>query len=550
MAKYVFVTGGVTSSLGKGITAASIGRLLKARGLSVSILKLDPYINVDPGTMSPYQHGEVFVTDDGAETDLDLGHYERFIDENLTQLSNVTTGRIYQAVIAKERRGDYLGGTVQVIPHITNEIKERIGRVARDGRADVVVVEVGGTVGDIESLPFLEAIRQMRKDVGRDNVLYVHVTLLPALAATGELKTKPTQHSVKELRGIGIQPDVIVLRSDHPVSHEVREKIALFTDVATDAVIPAETAETIYEVPLRFEEQGLGDLVVRELGLAERAHPADLADWRALVDRIKRPKPQLEIALVGKYIELPDAYLSVTEALRHAGWAQERDATVRWVDSEALTAENVGERLNGVAGVLVPGGFGHRGIEGKVLAARFAREERVPYLGLCLGLQCGVIEFARDVVGSQGANSTEFDVFTDAPVLDFMPDQRELEDKGGTMRLGLYPARLTAGSKAAAAYGTEVIYERHRHRFEVNNAYRDALEKGGMILSGQSPDGRLVEIVELRDHPWFVASQFHPEFKSRPDRPHPLFSGFVAAAIGQAAGDGREPLRESVAIEA
>ncbi|CAN5815425.1 CTP synthase [soil metagenome] len=555
MAKYVFVTGGVTSSLGKGITAASIGRLLKSRGLSVSILKLDPYINVDPGTMSPYQHGEVFVTDDGAETDLDLGHYERFIDENLTQLSNVTTGRIYQAVIAKERRGDYLGGTVQVIPHITNEIKERIGRVARDGRADVVIVEVGGTVGDIESLPFLEAIRQMRKDVGRDNVLYVHVTLLPALAATGELKTKPTQHSVKELRGIGIQPDVIVLRSDHPVSHEVREKIALFTDVATEAVIPAETAETIYEVPLRFEEQGLGDLVVRELGLAEQARPADLAEWRLLVERIKRPKPQLEIALVGKYIELPDAYLSVTEALRHAGWAQERDAKVRWVDSEALTVANVAERLGGVAGVLVPGGFGHRGIEGKVLAARYARQQQVPYLGLCLGLQCGVIEFARDVVGSQGANSTEFDIFTDAPVIDFMPDQRELEDKGGTMRLGLYPARLTAGSKAAEVYGTEVIYERHRHRFEVNNAYRDALEKGGMILSGQSPDGRLVEIVELRDHPWFVASQFHPEFKSRPDRPHPLFSGFVAAAIQHAAQGASASVRavteaESAAIEA
>jgi len=558
LAKYVFVTGGVTSSLGKGITAASIGRLLKSRGLSVSILKLDPYINVDPGTMSPYQHGEVFVTDDGAETDLDLGHYERFIDENLTQLSNVTTGRIYQAVIAKERRGDYLGGTVQVIPHITNEIKERIGRVARDGRADVVIVEVGGTVGDIESLPFLEAIRQMRKDVGRDNVLYVHVTLLPALAATGELKTKPTQHSVKELRGIGIQPDVIVLRSDHPVSHEVREKIALFTDVATEAVIPAETAETIYEVPLRFEEQGLGDLVVRGLGLAEQARPADLSDWRALVERIKRPKDQLEIALVGKYIELPDAYLSVTEALRHAGWALDRDAMVRWVDSETLTAANVTGRLAGVAGVLVPGGFGHRGIEGKVLAARFAREQQVPYLGLCLGLQCGVIEFARDVVGSAGANSTEFDIFTDAPVIDFMPDQRELEDKGGTMRLGLYPARLTAGSKAAEAYGTEVIYERHRHRFEVNNAYREGLEKGGMILSGQSPDGRLVEIVELRDHPWFVASQFHPEFKSRPDRPHPLFSGFVTAAIQHAARTGTQSAasgellaeRESVPIQA
>ena len=531
MAKYVFVTGGVTSSLGKGITAASIGRLLKSRGLSVSILKLDPYINVDPGTMSPYQHGEVFVTDDGAETDLDLGHYERFIDENLTQLSNVTTGRIYQAVIAKERRGDYLGGTVQVIPHITNEIKERIGRVARDGRADVVIVEVGGTVGDIESLPFLEAIRQMRKDVGRTNVLYVHVTLLPALAATGELKTKPTQHSVKELRGIGISPDIIIARSDLPVGDDLREKIALFCDVSLDAVIPATTAETIYEVPLLFEEWGLGDLVVRELGLGEVARPADLVAWRALVARIKRPKPQLEIALVGKYIELPDAYLSVTEALRHAGWAQERNIVVRWVDSESLTPENAEDRLAGVAGVLVPGGFGHRGIEGKVLAARFARERRVPYLGLCLGLQCGVIEYARDVVGERDANSTEFDLFTSAPVIDYMPDQRDLEEKGGTMRLGLYPARLTPGSRAAQVYGSEIIYERHRHRFEVNNRYREALERAGMVLSGQSPDGRLVEIVELRDHPWFVASQFHPEFKSRPDRPHPLFSGFVAAAV-------------------
>ncbi len=529
MAKYVFVTGGVTSSLGKGITAASIGRLLKSRGLSVSILKLDPYINVDPGTMSPYQHGEVFVTDDGAETDLDLGHYERFIDENLSQLSNVTTGRIYQAVIAKERRGDYLGGTVQVIPHITNEIKERIQRVARDGRADVVIVEVGGTVGDIESLPFLEAIRQMRKDVGRTNVLYVHVTLLPALAATGELKTKPTQHSVKELRGIGIQPDVIILRSDHPVSQEVRDKIALFTDVPTEAVITAETAETIYEVPLMFEAQGLGELVVRDLRL--EAKPADLASWRALVERIKRPKPELEIALVGKYIELPDAYLSVSEALRHAGWANERNIRIRWVDSETLTPENHEERLAGAAGILVPGGFGHRGIEGKVLAARYARERRVPYLGLCLGLQCGVIEIARDVAGASGANSTEFDLFTDHPVIDFMPDQRELEDKGGTMRLGLYPAKLTPGSKAAEAYGAEVIYERHRHRFEVNNQYREMLETAGMVLSGQSPDGRLVEIVELRDHPWYVASQFHPEFKSRPDRPHPLFTGFVAACI-------------------
>ena len=539
MSKYVFVTGGVTSSLGKGITAASIGRILKARGLNVSILKLDPYINVDPGTMSPYQHGEVFVTDDGAETDLDLGHYERFIDENLTQLSNVTTGRIYQAVIGKERRGDYLGGTVQVIPHITNEIKERISRVARDGEPDVVIVEVGGTVGDIESLPFLEAIRQMRKDVGRTNVLYVHVTLLPALAATGELKTKPTQHSVKELRGIGIQPDVIVLRSDHPVSDEVRDKIALFTDVAPDAVIPAETADTIYEVPLLFEQSGLGDLIVRELGLGDRATAPDLATWRAMVERIKRPKPVLEIALVGKYIELPDAYLSVTEALKHAAWAHEVDAKIRWVDSERLTPETVEERLAGVAGVLVPGGFGHRGIEGKVLAARYARERRIPYLGLCLGLQCAVIELARHVLDTKDVNSTEFDMFTTNPIVDFMPDQRNMEEKGGTMRLGLYPARLLAGSKAAAVYGDEVIYERHRHRFEVNNRYRAMLEGAGMVLSGQSPDGRLVEIIELREHPWFVASQFHPEFKSRPERPHPLFDGFVGTAL--ALREGRAP---------
>ena len=547
MAKYVFVTGGVTSSLGKGITAASIGRLLKVRGLHVSILKLDPYINVDPGTMSPYQHGEVFVTDDGAETDLDLGHYERFIDENLGQLSNVTTGRIYQAVIAKERRGDYLGGTVQVIPHITNEIKERIQRLTRDGRADVVIVEVGGTVGDIESLPFLEAIRQMRKDVGRSNVLYVHVTLVPALAATGELKTKPTQHSVKELRGIGIQPDVIVLRADQPVSDEVREKIALFTDVPLEAVIPAVTADTIYEVPLQFEAAGLGDLVVRDLGLADVATAPDLAAWTALVELIKRPKPTLEVGLVGKYIELPDAYLSVGEALRHAAWANGVDVTIRWVNSETLTAETTAQALDGVAGVLVPGGFGHRGIEGKVLAAHYARERRIPYLGLCLGLQCAVIEFAREALGTPDANSTEFDQFTENKVIDFMPDQRELEDKGGTMRLGLYAAKLTPGSKAAAVYGQEVIYERHRHRFEVNNRYRQTLEAAGMILSGQSPDGRLVEIVELRDHPWFVASQFHPEFKSRPDRPHPLFDGFVASAIAVAAGRQPELAPRSVA---
>ncbi len=547
MAKYVFVTGGVTSSLGKGITAASIGRLLKSRGLAVSIMKLDPYVNVDPGTMSPYQHGEVFVTDDGAETDLDLGHYERFIDENLSQLANVTTGRIYQSVIAKERRGDFLGGTVQVIPHITNEIKERIGRVARDGSADVVIVEVGGTVGDIESLPFLEAIRQMRKDVGRDNVLYVHVTLLPALAATGELKTKPTQHSVKELRSIGIQPDIIVARSDQHVDDELREKIALFCDVNVDAVVPAATAETIYEVPLQFEDWGLGDLVVRLLHLEAEVHEPHLAEWRALVERIKRPKPELEIALVGKYIALPDAYMSVTAALDHAGWAQEVDIKVRWVDSEDLSEDDYKAKLAGAAGIVVPGGFGHRGIEGKLLAARYARQNRVPYLGLCLGLQCGVIEFSRGVLGAKDANSTEFDLFTEAPVIDYMPDQRDLDEKGGTMRLGLYPAKLQPGTKVAQAYGSELIYERHRHRFEVSNRYREALEAAGMLLSGQSPDGRLVEIIELRDHPWFVASQFHPEFKSRPEKPHPLFAGFVAAALEHA---GALPQRAQVAEEA
>ncbi len=560
MAKYVFVTGGVTSSLGKGITAASIGRLLKSRGLSVSIMKLDPYVNVDPGTMSPYQHGEVFVTDDGAETDLDLGHYERFIDENLSQLGNVTTGRIYQSVIAKERRGDFLGGTVQVIPHITNEIKERIGRVARDGSADVIIVEVGGTVGDIESLPFLEAIRQMRKDVGRDNVLYVHVTLLPALAATGELKTKPTQHSVKELRSIGIQPEIIVARSDHYVDDELREKIALFCDVNVDAVVPAATADTIYEVPLQFEDWGLGDLVVRLLRLEDQVHEPDLAGWRALVDRIKAPKPELEIALVGKYIALPDAYMSVMAALDHAGWALGYDIKLRWVDSESLTEDDYESKLAGVAGIVVPGGFGHRGIEGKLLAARYARQNRVPYLGLCLGLQCGVIEFTRGVLGKDDANSTEFDLFTEAPVIDYMPDQRDMEEKGGTMRLGLYPAKLQPGTKVADAYeNAELIYERHRHRFEVSNSYREALEEAGMLLAGQSPDGRLVEIVELRDHPWFVASQFHPEFKSRPEKPHPLFAGFMAAAIEEsgsapvqvpveASADGVSALRASAEV--
>ena len=542
MAKYVFVTGGVTSSLGKGITAASIGRLLKARGLKVSVLKLDPYINVDPGTMSPYQHGEVFVTDDGAETDLDLGHYERFIDENLSQSSNVTTGRIYQAVIAKERRGDYLGGTVQVIPHITNEIKERITRVARAGDPDVVIVEVGGTVGDIESLPFLEAIRQMRKDQGRANVLYVHVTLLPALAATGELKTKPTQHSVKELRGIGIQPDVIVLRSDSEVPDEIREKIALFTDVDVDAVIPAPTAETIYEVPLQFEAFGFGRLLVRELGLGDPEVVPDLDGWRALVARIKAPKPTLEIALVGKYIELPDAYLSVTESLKHAAWANGVDAKVRWVDSEAAHRRRTSdERLAGAAGVLVPGGFGHRGNRGqgprRPLGARprHAVPRPVPRPAVR-----GDRVRARGHRHRSDVNSTEFDMFTTNPVIDFMPDQRDLEDKGGTMRLGLYPAKLLPGSKARAVYGQEVVYERHRHRFEVNNRYRQTLEAAGMLLSGISPDSRLVEIVELQGPP-VVRGQPVPPRVQEPSRAS-------APAVprvrdhGDRLGEGREPV--------
>ena len=507
------------------------GLLLKSRGLRISVIKLDPYLNVDPGTMSPYQHGEVFITDDGAETDLDLGHYERFIDVNLSQASNVTTGRIYSTVIARERRGDYLGGTVQVIPHVTNEIKERVLRLGGDD-VDVVIVEVGGTVGDIESLPFIEAIRQLKKDVGRGNSLYIHVTLLPELAATGELKTKPTQHSVKELRGSGIQPDVIILRADHPVPDDVREKIALFTDVAVEAVVPATTARTIYEVPLQFERFGLGDLLVRELGLSPAA--PQLASWEHLVAEIVTEKPAVEIAIVGKYTELPDAYLSVTEALRHAGWAHGHDVRIRWVNAEQLDdvdATQVSAQLAGAHGVLVPGGYGYRGIEGKIRAAHAARTERIPYLGLCLGLQIAVIEFARVTLGSTDANSTEFDMFTKHPVIDFTPDQRGVEEKGGTQRLGLYPAKLTPGSRAATVYGSEIAYERHRHRFEVANRFKPQLEAAGMSFSGVSPDGRLVEIIELADHPWFVASQFHPEFTSRPLRPNPLFDGFVGAAV-------------------
>lgn len=528
MTKYIFVTGGVVSSVGKGISVASIGRLLKSRGLHISILKLDPYLNVDPGTMSPYQHGEVFVTEDGAETDLDLGHYERFIDENLTRLCNVTTGQIYSSVIQKERRGDYLGGTIQVIPHITNEIKARIYALAEQSNADVVIVEIGGTVGDIEGLPFLEAIRQMRKEVGRDNVLYIHVTLLPHIGSTDELKTKPTQHSVMALRGVGINADVILCRADFPISGDIRDKVAFFSDVDARAVIPVQTVDSIYEVPLVLEDAGLGSYLADRLGL--RTGAPDLREWRALVQQIKQPRRVLPIALVGKYVELRDAYISVVEALRHAGLQQELDIDIRWISSEQLEQQGPEHLLADVYGIVVPGGFGDRGIEGKIMAADYARTFSVPYLGLCLGMQCATIGFAREMLGDRAANSTEFNEHTSHPVIDIMPDQRDITDKGGTMRLGVYPCTLKPGSRAAAAYGADQVMERHRHRFEFNNAYREVLESAGLVISGLSPDGRLVEIVELRDHPWFVGSQFHPEFLSRPNRPHPLFRGFLAAA--------------------
>lgn len=544
MTKYIFVTGGVVSSVGKGISVASIGRLLKSRGLKVSIQKLDPYLNVDPGTMSPYQHGEVFVTEDGAETDLDLGHYERFIDENLSRLSNVTTGQIYSSVIQKERRGDYLGGTIQVIPHITDEIKARIGAVARQTAADVVIVEIGGTVGDIEGLPFLEAIRQMRRDVGRDNVLYIHVTLLPHIGSTDELKTKPTQHSIMALRGLGISADVVLCRADFAIGDDIREKVAFFSDVDVDAVIPVETVDTIYEVPLVLEEAGLGEYLVKRLDL--RAQTPDLSEWRMLVEKIKQPRQKLPIALVGKYTDLKDAYISVAESLRHAGLHLGVDVDIRWVSSEQVEREGPDNLLSDVYGIVVPGGFGYRGIEGKIAAAEYARRFNIPYLGLCLGMQCATIAFARWALGSNEPNTTEVDPHTSHPVIDFMPDQLDIADKGGTMRLGVYPCDLKPGTRAAAAYGCDHIQERHRHRLEFNNKYRQQLEDAGLIVSGQSPDGRLVEIVELRDHPWFVASQFHPEFLSRPNRPHPLFRDFCVAAT-QLQQEGEEhavPLEE------
>ncbi len=528
MPKFIFCTGGVVSSVGKGVTVASIGRILKARGIRVSIQKLDPYINVDPGTMSPYQHGEVFVTEDGAETDLDLGHYERFVDENLTRASNVTTGQVYAEVIAKERRGDFLGGTVQVVPHITNEIKRRIGLAAKETGADVLIVEIGGTVGDIESLPFLEAIRQMRKDIGREHVMYIHVTLLPHICSTGELKTKPTQHSVKELRGVGIQPNVIICRSDFAIDDNLRDKISLFTDVEKEAVVPLVTARNIYEVPLVLEDFGLGKLVTRQLDLPDRT--PDLSAWRALMRRIDAPKEPVRIAVVGKYVELPDAYISVREALFHACLANDRAVDIDWILSEDLERDKSFDRLTQADGIVVPGGFGERGIEGKILAARYARVHKIPYLGLCLGMQVMCVELARFVLESDEPNSTEFNPGTHYPVIDLMPDQRGISEMGGTMRLGHYPCKLVPGTVAARAYGEDLISERHRHRFEFNNAYREMLNKAGMEYSGLSPEGNLVEIAELRDHPFMLGSQFHPEFKSRPDRPHPLFREFVRAA--------------------
>lgn len=539
MTKFIFFTGGVVSSVGKGVTAAALGRLLKARGFTVMAQKLDPYINVDPGTMSPYQHGEVFVTDDGAETDLDLGHYERFIDINLNQASNVTTGGVYAEVISRERRGDYLGGTIQVIPHITNEIKRCIHSVADRSEADVVLVEVGGTVGDIESLPFMEALRQMRSDVGHANTLYVHVTFLPYIGASHELKTKPTQHSVRELRGIGIQPDVIIARADHPIPSEHIKKISLFCDVPEEAVIPATTSEILYNIPLLLLETGLDKIVVDRLGLESPLEP-DLSEWKSLIDEIRRPKSDIRIGIVGKYVELHDAYMSVREALYHAGYANNRTVEIEWIHSSDLEKGKGWEQFEGLDGIVVPGGFGERGIEGKILAARWARENQVPYLGLCLGMQVMCIELARHALNSDEPNSTEFDAKTEHPVISLMPDQHELADMGGTMRLGAYPCELVPGTKAAAAYGQERISERHRHRWEFNNSYRQSLGEAGLVFSGLSPNGRLVEIAEIAGHPFMVGSQFHPEFKSRPNRAHPLFNSFLAAAVAHQERDQAE----------
>lgn len=527
--KYIFVTGGVVSSLGKGITAASLGQLLKSRGLRVTIQKFDPYINVDPGTLSPYQHGEVFVTEDGGETDLDLGHYERFIDENLTKNNSVTTGSVYWSVISKERKGDYEGKTVQVIPHITNEIKERIIRTSRYQPLDVVITEIGGTVGDIESLPFMEAIRQIKYDVGKDNVMYIHVTLVPYLSKAGELKTKPTQHSVKELRSIGIHPDALICRTEKPLGRELKEKIALLCDLEMEGVIQNMDSDTIYSIPRMLEREGLGDLVQKKLGL--ECDPVDLSQWDELVEGMGKIDMSVKIALVGKYVELKDAYLSVCEALTHGGLANGTHIDLKWINSENLSEGNAKELLGDVQGIIVPGGFGHRGIEGKISAIRFAREKKIPYLGLCLGMQLACVELARNKAGLEGAHSTELDPDTPHPVIYIMPDQKNVENLGGTLRLGSYPCVLGEGSRAREIYGSDVITERHRHRYEFNMEYKDSLEKAGMRFSGLSPDGSLVEVVELEDHPFFVAVQYHPEFKSRPTKPHPLFKAFVEASL-------------------
>ncbi len=529
MTKFVFVTGGVVSSIGKGIVAASLGRLLKSRDFSVSILKLDPYINVDPGTMSPFQHGEVFVTDDGAETDLDLGHYERFTDTPVSRLNSVTTGSIYQAVINKERRGAYMGGTVQVIPHITNEIKERIQRVAQDTNPDVVITEIGGTVGDIESLPFLEAIRQFRKDVGRSNVLYMHVTLLPWIPAAGEMKTKPTQHSVKELRSIGIQPDVLVCRCDRPLKGGMKDKLSEFCDVPLESVITCQDANSIYEVPLILEQEGLAEQTLDLLQLEKRE--PNLTQWRTLVDRMYSPTQKIDVAIVGKYIQLSDAYLSVVEALRHAAIAANSDLHIHWFSAEDLEANGAQRYLKNMGGIIVPGGFGIRGVDGKVNAVEYARQNKIPFLGLCLGMQCSVIEWARSIAKLENADSSEFNPHTNNPVINLLPEQQDVVNLGGTMRLGLYPCRLKPDTLAYSLYQQEVVYERHRHRYEFNNAYRNLFLETGYAISGTSPDGRLVEIIELPEHPFFLATQFHPEFRSRPSNPHPLFFGFVEAIL-------------------
>ncbi len=529
MTKYIFVTGGVVSSLGKGIVAASVGRVLKNRGLKVTLQKFDPYLNVDPGTMSPYQHGEVFVTEDGAETDLDLGHYERFIDVNLGQYSNVTAGRVYSSIIEKERRGDYLGGTVQVIPHVTNEIKSRVLLAGESSDADVVITEIGGTTGDIESLPFLEAIRQIRSDLGRENVCYIHCTLLPYIKAAGEMKTKPTQQSVKELRGLGIQPDIIVVRNELALTDELRAKISLFCDIPKQNVIESRDVSNLYELPVNLKAQKIDDIVLKHFGLS--APEADMTEWLALVDRVDNLKENVKIVLVGKYVELHDAYISVVESLKHAGYKHNSKITIDWIQSEDVTEENVNDYLKDADGILVPGGFGDRGVEGKITAIKYARENKVPFFGICLGMQLAAVEFARNVCGLTGAHSSELDPNTPYPIINLLPDQEDVVEMGGTLRLGSYPCTLAEGSVAHKEYGEINITERHRHRYEFNNFYRERLTDKGLVLSGVSPDGRLVEIVELPEHPWFVAGQFHPEFKSRPEKAHPLFAGFIRASL-------------------